>query len=125
MPVEESDTHFLTQYQQFCITRESDGPNSVQFPWKEDHPPLTTNYQICKNITRSLVRRLGQNQELLHFYGKIIFEQEQKDFIEKVADQAAPTAMFTLDPESKLITYCFKTVLLGSNSSPFMLNATL
>ena len=30
-----------------------------------------------------------------------------------------------LDPESELQVYCFKTVLFGSTSSPFMLHATL
>jgi len=202
-----------TRYQESYIRRESDGAYCVKFPWKPDHPPLPSNYSICKNITRSLAHRLRENSELLHLYDKIISEQEEKGFIEKVPDPIAtrsfhyiphhpirkassttpvrivyncschqstlpslndclmtgPSFLADLcgvllrfrwytfglstdlekaflhvrldegdrdytrflwlsvpsDPDSKLITYCFKTVLFGSTSSPFLLNATL
>ena len=68
------------------IKRDSDGAYCVKFPWKQNHPPLPTNYTICKNITQSLICRLSQDPELLHIYGKIITEQEDKGFIEKVTD---------------------------------------
>ena len=204
---------FLTRYQESCIRRESDGAYCVKFPWKPDHPPLPSNYSICKNITRSLAQRLRENPELLYLYGKIISEQEEKGFIEKVPDRVVirsvhyiphhpirkaslmtavrivyncscrqstlpslndclmigPSFLADLcgillrfrwytigismdlekaflhvrldeedqdythflwlstpaDPDSKLITYRFKTVLFNSTSSPFMLNATL
>ena len=207
-----SEEDFLTRYQDSCIRRQSDGAYCVKFPWKPDHPPLLSNYSICKNITRSLAHRLRENPELLHLYGKIISEQEEKGFIEKVPDpivtrsvhyiphhpirkastttpvrivyncscrqstlpslndclMTGPSFLADLcgillrfrwytfgistdlekaflhvrldegdrdytrflwlstpsDPDSKLITYRFKTVLFGSTSSPFMLNAT-
>ena len=77
---------FLEQYQKSCIKRDNDGAYCVKFPWKHNHPPLPSNYTICKNITNSLARRLSQDPELLHLYGKIITEQEHKNFIEKVAE---------------------------------------
>ena len=83
---QESETDFLKQYQRSCIKRDSDGAYCVKFPWKQDHPPLPSNYTICKNITHSLIRRLSQDPDLLHIYGKIITEQEDKGFIEKVTD---------------------------------------
>ena len=204
---------FLTRYQESCIRRESDGAYCVKFPRKPDHPPLPSNYSICKNIAHSLVHRLRENPELLHLYGKIISEQEEKGFIEKVPDlvvtrrvhyiphhpirkaslttpvrivyncsccqstlpslndclMTGPSFLADLcgillrfrwytfgistdlekaflhvwldegdqdytrflwlstpsDSDSKLIIYRFKTVLFGSTSLPFMLNATL
>ena len=77
---------FLTRNQEANIRRESDGTYCVRFPWKPDHPPLPLNYSICKNIARSLAHRLHENPELLHLYGKIISEQEEKGFIEKAPD---------------------------------------
>ena len=41
-----ADAEFLNQYQQSCIRRESNGAYCVKFPWKQEHPPLPTNYMI-------------------------------------------------------------------------------
>jgi len=79
------ETEFLEQYQQSCIRRNNDGVYCAKFPWKQDHPPLPSNFTICKNIC-SLARRLSQDPDLLHIYGKIITEQGHKGFIEKVAE---------------------------------------
>jgi len=78
------DNDFLKTYQQSCIRQEEDGAYCVKFPWKQEHPPLPSNYAVCKNKTRSLARKLSHTPELLHLYGKIIKEQEQRGFIEKV-----------------------------------------
>ena len=81
---EESDKQFLDNYQRASIRREDDGAYCVKFSWKQEHPPLPSNYTVCKTKIRSLARRLNQTPELLHMYGRIIAEQEQKGFIEKV-----------------------------------------
>ena len=78
-----SEMDFLKQS---SIKRDSDGAYCLKFQWKQNHPPLPSNYIICKNITHSLIHRLSQDPELLHMYGKIITEQEDKGFIEKVTD---------------------------------------
>ncbi|XP_065917547.1 uncharacterized protein [Dysidea avara] len=80
----EVENEFLERYQQSCIRREEDGAYRVKFPWKQEYPPLPSNYAVCKNKTRSLARKLSHTPELLHLYGKIIMEQEQRGFIEKV-----------------------------------------
>ena len=100
---DESENDFLKRYQQTCITREEDGAYRVKFSWKHEHPPLPSNYTVCKNKTRSLVRKLSHNPELLHLYGKIITEQEQKGFIEKVTepDQAKDVHYIPHHPVSK------------------------
>ena len=101
--MDESENDFLKRYQQTCITREEDGAYRVKFPWKHEHPPLPSNYTVCKNKTRSLARKLSHNPELLHLYGKIITEQEQRGFIEKVteSDQAKDVHYIPHHPVSK------------------------
>ena len=58
----------------------------ARFPWKEQHPPLPTNFNICKRRTHSLVRRLSQTPNLLSKYSTIIADQLQRGFIEKVQE---------------------------------------
>jgi len=80
------ETEFLEQYQQSCIRHDNDGTYCAKFPWKQDHPPVPSNFTICKNTTLSLAHRLSQDPDLLHIYGKIITEKEHNGFIEKVAE---------------------------------------
>ena len=67
------------------ITRREDGSYVVRFPWKEDHAPLPSNYEVCQRRTRSLVRRLANTPDLMKTYNQIIKEQERRGFVEKVS----------------------------------------
>ena len=53
-------------------------------PWKIDHPPLPTNFDVCERRTRAMVRRLPP--ELLVVYNRIITDQLSHDFIELVEE---------------------------------------
>ncbi|XP_006816215.1 uncharacterized protein LOC102809036 [Saccoglossus kowalevskii] len=53
-------------------------------PWKENHPPLPTNYSLAKKRTRSMVQHLSD--EMRDIYNSIINDQLKRDFIEKVTD---------------------------------------
>ena len=63
-------------YEQFleniCM---KDGRYQVQLPWKETHPLLLDNYNICVNRLQSLLHRLRKDDNLLHNYDQIIREQ--------------------------------------------------
>ena len=83
-PTDMSDQNIFECYQQSHIRRQSDGAHCVKFPWKQEHPPLPTNFTVCMKKTRSLARRFSQDPALLQLYSKIIMEQEQRGFIEKV-----------------------------------------
>ena len=78
----------LLEYQETSITRERDGGYVAAFPWKKEHPPLPTNYEVCKRRTRSMARRLAKTPDLLKTYGEIIADQEKREFIEKVQPTA-------------------------------------
>ena len=80
----QSSESFMQYYQHNHISRDSDGSYIVSFLWKQNHPTLPTNLNVCDRQTRSLARRLGRHPELLKLYGTIITEQEKRDFIEKV-----------------------------------------
>jgi len=64
------------------ITCQQDGSYSLKFPWKENHPPLPTNYNVCSRRTHSLARRLAQTPESLKMYGDTISEQLESGYIE-------------------------------------------
>lgn len=48
----------LSDYQNTLITREEDGGYVAAFPWKNEHPPLPSNFNVCERRARSLSRRL-------------------------------------------------------------------
>ena len=72
-------------YEQFleniCM---KDGRYQVQLPWKEAHPLLPDNYNICVNRLQSLLHRLRKNDKLLDNYDQIIREQLDMGIIELV-----------------------------------------
>jgi len=78
---------FMRLYQCNRTSRDSNSSYIFSFPWKQDHPILPTNLSVCKHQTRTLVRRLGRQQELFQLYNTVMFEQEQRNFIEKVTNQ--------------------------------------
>ena len=70
------------------ITQQEDGSYVVTFPWKEDHAPLPSNYEVCQRRTRSLVRRLASTPDLMKTYNQIIKEQERRGFVERVSSSS-------------------------------------
>ena len=78
------DQQFFDMYSQNYITRLEDGSYCARFPWKENHPPLPSNFKTCWQRTRSLARRLARTPDLLHLYDGIIADQHRRGFIERV-----------------------------------------
>ena len=84
LTTENSDEQFLQSYINSNITCQQDGSYSLRFPWKENHPPLPTNYNVCNRRTRSLARRLVQTPQIFKLYNDIISEQLSRGFIEQI-----------------------------------------
>ena len=61
-----------------------DGRYQVQLLWKETHPLLPDNYNICVNRLQSLLHPLRKDDNLLHNYDQIIREQLDLGIIEHV-----------------------------------------
>ena len=57
------------------------GRFEVHLPWKQSHPELPDNYDIC-------MKRLSQNPEQLRLYDSIIQEQLQQGVVEIVRETA-------------------------------------
>jgi len=89
LPQEKTTDQFTNTYLK-SITRQDDGSYVAKFPWKEDHAPLPSNYQVTKRRTRSLVKRLSDTPDLMKIYNQIIKEQETRNrrFIEKVVEKS-------------------------------------
>lgn len=79
LPGAEKGVHavFLENYLNTSITRNSDGSYTEKFPWKEDAPPLPSNYSSCTRRTRAMVRRLADTPHLLETYADIHKEMER------------------------------------------------
>ena len=88
------DNTFLEQYSNSHITRLEDGSYSTKFPWKDDCPPLPSNYSICEGRTRSIIHRLVQTAGMLQTYDDILKEQVNRGFIEKVTPTDSSTAHY-------------------------------
>ena len=78
------DKQFLRSYTESSVICQADGSYNLRFPWKEDHPPLPSNYSVCEKRVRSLARRLAHTPDILQAYDNIISEQAKRGFIEQV-----------------------------------------
>ncbi|XP_060555869.1 uncharacterized protein LOC132716581 [Ruditapes philippinarum] len=85
------------EYQDNSITY-SNGQYIAKLPWKDDHPFLSSNENISRRRTMNVINRLKKDPELLKKYGDIIYEQEQRGFIEKVTEPLSPSIDDTLVP---------------------------
>ncbi|XP_065917809.1 uncharacterized protein [Dysidea avara] len=77
---------FLSSYLESSIRCRADGSYIVKFPWKDYHPPLPLNRNICEGRALSLARKLKHTPVLLNLYGDIIAEQLKRGFIEQVVE---------------------------------------
>ncbi|XP_045023635.1 uncharacterized protein LOC123468017 [Daphnia magna] len=74
-----------TEFYQKNSVEFRDGKYVAKLPWSENHPPLSSNLQVCQKRTRGTVNRLAsKNPNGLKLYSKIILEQLDRGFIEKV-----------------------------------------
>jgi len=67
-----------------------DGRFYSKLPFKNGHPPLDTNLNICQARTRQMVRRISKNGSLLRDYSEILQNQLDRGYIEFV-DETTPT----------------------------------
>ena len=89
-PEEEAgDPSDLKLYMDTCVSF-SEGKYIAKLPWKEDHPPLPTNYAVALRRTETMIRRLRKEPCLFDKYGEIISEQIKRGFIEEVNDSSVP-----------------------------------
>ena len=71
--------------QQITLRR---GRYEVHLPWKESHPYLPDNYELCRKRLYGLLKRLRQNPEQLVQYDTIINDQLRQGVVEVVRDPA-------------------------------------
>ena len=70
------------------ITKSQDGFNKqvrfngqryeVPLPWRDNHPAISSDYELCVNRLKSLQRKLLKELELIREYNQIIEEQLSK-----------------------------------------------
>ena len=59
--------------------------DKVPLPWRDNHPTITSDYELCVNRLKSLQRKLLKEPELIREYNQIIEEQLSKGIVERVA----------------------------------------
>ena len=64
----------LEEYQQKCISF-TNGRYVAKLPWKQDHSPHPTNFNVTLKRTQSTICELTKEPTLLQKYGEIIKEQ--------------------------------------------------
>ena len=69
---------------------------SVGLPWRENHDPLHTNYELSLKRMKGQIRRLSKDPRLLGEYDSIIKAQEEAGIIERVSSSQGS------NPDSKV-----------------------
>ena len=64
------------------------GRYEVHLFWKDSHPLLPDNYELCRRQLNGLLRKLNQNHEQLHQYNVVIRDQLCQGMVEVVANPA-------------------------------------
>ncbi|XP_065675822.1 uncharacterized protein LOC136092029 [Hydra vulgaris] len=60
---------------------------NVNLPFKENHPPLSDNYNFCIKRFKSLQKKLGKDDWLLESYNNVFKEQLQQGIIEPIIEE--------------------------------------
>jgi len=83
-------TNEMKTYMATCVSLK-DNQYSVKLLWKEDHPPLPSNYDVSVRRTHSMVKHLRRDPFLFRKYDDIINEQLERGFIEAVDEDTQPS----------------------------------
>ena len=59
----------------------------VRLPWKDNHPTVPSDYELCVNRLRSLQRKLLKEPELVKEYDQIIEEQINHGIVERIPEE--------------------------------------
>ncbi|XP_064638310.1 uncharacterized protein LOC135494325 [Lineus longissimus] len=81
-------------YKSYCETHLHYTENGYvsQLPWKVEHAPLPTNYNVALKRTRNMVRKL--TPELCQVYDDILSDQIKRGFIEEILDDDITTGHY-------------------------------
>ncbi|XP_028404089.1 uncharacterized protein LOC114526762 [Dendronephthya gigantea] len=83
---------------------------SVGLPWRENHDPLPSNYEVSIKRMKGQIRRLTKDPELLSEYDAIIKNQEQVGIIERVSkDEIGPDSKVHYIPHQAVVRRDAKT----------------
>ncbi|XP_052820064.1 uncharacterized protein LOC128245883 [Mya arenaria] len=148
--VDTSGSRNLKTYMESNISYD-EGRYIAKLPWKDDHLPLPTNYDVSVRRTENLIKRLRRQSAdkpslndclqstppelndlagiLMRFRLKryAIITDSKKALLHVSLDEKdrhVTRFLWLSDPDSPLTTYRFKAVLFGATCSPFILCAT-
>ena len=85
-----SENEFLASYLKSSVSCQPGRSYKVKFPWKSNHPPLSSNRGVCERQAKSLAWKLSRTPNLLKTFGEIISNQAQHGFIENVTESQIP-----------------------------------
>ena len=73
-----------------CIYKNSEKSYEAKLPFKETHPILSDNFNLCKKRLMNLYSKLKNNPEILGRYNEIFIEQKELGMIEEVSESSEP-----------------------------------
>lgn len=89
-------------YEQFTASIQFlDGRYEVPLPWKDPHPVLPNNYNLCLRRLRGLLCRLRQDRDIFREYDSIIRNQIEQGVVQVIDDPDFTESGKTLSPTSR------------------------
>ncbi len=80
--IKEDESSVYEEFERNVTSRK--GRYEVRLPWKEPHPVLPDNHELCSKRLVGLLKRLRQNPHVLTEYDTVIKDQLSKGIVEDV-----------------------------------------
>ena len=82
--IKENESSVYDEFERNVTSR--NGRYDVRLPWKEPHPVLPNNHELCSRRLVGLLKRLRQNPQVLMEYDTVIKDQLSKGVVEVVEE---------------------------------------